>query len=66
MSANFQNGLSSRGSNVGEDTIVIRLADIQNWRISYEDTRALKITKEMKEKYSMSVNDILIIRVNGS
>ena len=66
LSANFQNGLSSRGSNVGEDTIVIRLADIQNWRISYEDTRALKITKEMKEKYSMSVNDILIIRVNGS
>ncbi|ELQ5512304.1 restriction endonuclease subunit S [Escherichia coli] len=66
LSANFQNGLSSRGSNVGEDTIVIRLADIQNWRISYEDARALKITKEMKEKYSMSVNDILIIRVNGS
>ncbi|HCP6381369.1 TPA: restriction endonuclease subunit S [Escherichia coli] len=66
LSANFQNGLSSRGSNVGEDTIVIRLADIQNWRISYEDTRALKITKEMKEEYSMSVNDILIIRVNGS
>lgn len=66
LGAQFQNGLSSRGSTSGESTIVIRLADIQNGEISHGDTRELKITKEMQEKYKLSKNDILIIRVNGS
>ncbi|MCR5944736.1 restriction endonuclease subunit S [Salmonella enterica subsp. houtenae] len=66
LGAQFQNGLSSRGSTSGESTIVIRLADIQNGEISHDDTRELKITKKMQEKYKLSENDILIIRVNGS
>lgn len=66
LGAQFQNGLSSRGSASGESTIVIRLADIQNGEISHDDMRELKITKEMQEKYNLSENDILIIRVNGS
>ncbi|EBX8442072.1 restriction endonuclease subunit S [Salmonella enterica] len=66
LGAQFQNGLSSRGSTSGESTIVIRLADIQNGEISHNNMRELKITKEMQEKYKLSENDILIIRVNGS
>ncbi|MEM7978459.1 restriction endonuclease subunit S [Morganella morganii] len=62
----FQNGLSSRGSSSGKDSIVIRLADIKDWKVSFADTRAIAITDSEKQKYCLVKNDILIVRVNGS
>ena len=62
----FQNGLSSRGSSSGKDSVVIRLADIKNWKVSFADTRAIAITDSEKQKYCLDKNDILIVRVNGS
>lgn len=61
----FQNGLSSRGSSSGKDSVVIRLADIKNWKVSFADTRAIAITDSEKQKYCLDKNDILIVRVNG-
>lgn len=62
----FQNGLSSRGSPLGKDSIVIRLADIKNWKVSFADTREIAITDSESKKYHLDNGDILIIRVNGS
>ncbi|WP_454208939.1 restriction endonuclease subunit S [Proteus sp. Marseille-Q3619] len=62
----FQNGLSSRGSLSGKNCIVIRLADIKNWQVSFADTRTLTVTDSESKKYYLDKNDILIIRVNGS
>ncbi|WP_410726531.1 restriction endonuclease subunit S domain-containing protein [Citrobacter freundii] len=62
----FQNGLSSRGGTSGNDCIVIRLADIKNWKVSFADTRKLTVTDSENKKYRLNSNDILIVRVNGS
>ncbi|MCB4436843.1 restriction endonuclease subunit S [Alteromonas sp. McT4-15] len=62
----FQNGVSSRGDKKGKETIVLRLADIKDWRISENDTRRLIINEETIEKYLLKKGDTLIIRVNGS
>lgn len=62
----FQNGLSSRGCSSGKDSVVIRLADIKNWKISFADTRAIAITDSEAQKYCLDKGDILIVRVNGS
>ena len=66
MLPEFQNGASSRGDKEGVDTIVLRLADIKNWRISLDDPRSLLIEKKSVDKYSLKRGDTLIIRVNGS
>ena len=62
----FQNGASSRGDKGGKDVIVLRLADIKNWKISLNDTRTLEIAEETIKRYSLKKGDVLIIRVNGS
>jgi len=62
----FQNGVSSRGDKIGKEIVVLRLADIKNWRISLKDTRCLIIGEKSIEKYCLEENDVLIIRVNGS
>ncbi len=62
----FQNGASSRGDKEGLETIVLRLADIKNWKVFFEDTRSLRINEKSVKKYSLKTNDVLIIRVNGS
>jgi type I restriction enzyme S subunit len=66
LDPNFQNGASSRGDKEGRDVIVLRLADIDNWRVSLKDTRSLKIAELSIERYLLKEKDILIIRVNGS
>ncbi len=62
----FQNGASSRGDAEGQDIVVLRLADIKNWRVSMEDTRSICIEKKTIDRYRLRKDDILIIRVNGS
>ncbi len=62
----FQNGVSSRGEKEGAPTIVLRLADIKDGVVSLADTRQIILAHELKEKYALKHQDILIIRVNGS
>ncbi|RVU30537.1 hypothetical protein EOE65_09440 [Neptunomonas marina] len=62
----FQNGASSRGDKTGSEVVVLRLADIKNWKVSLADTRSLVISSESIAKYSLLSGDVLIIRVNGS
>jgi len=46
--------------------IVLRLADIINGEISYADVRRINCTDDEMQKYALSANDLLILRVNGS
>jgi type I restriction enzyme S subunit len=62
----FQNGASSRGDKNGTPVIVIRLADIENKRISLDNPRAIAISIDQIAKYSLQFGDTLITRVNGS
>ncbi|MDX8403567.1 MAG: restriction endonuclease subunit S, partial [Mariprofundaceae bacterium] len=62
----FQNGASSRGDKEGKETVVLRLADIKNWKISLVDTRSLVMHENSISRYKVEKNDVLIIRVNGS
>lgn len=62
----FQNGASSRGDKDGKLTTVLRLADIDNWKVSLKDTRELEIAQSSVDRYSIEKGDTLIIRVNGS
>jgi type I restriction enzyme, S subunit len=62
----FQNGASSRGDKDGTPVIVLRLADIENRRISLDDPRAIPISPDQMGKYRLQYGDTLITRVNGS
>ncbi|MFU2489786.1 hypothetical protein [Thauera sp. WH-1] len=62
----FQNGASSRGDEGGASTVVLRLADIKNGRISLAAPRAIPINGGDVSKYTLIGGDILIVRVNGS
>ena len=62
----FQNGVSSRGDKEGKEIVVIRLADIKDWKIETVNTRSLIINEAAASRYTIKENDILIIRVNGS
>lgn len=62
----FQNGASSRGDKGGIPTIVLRLADIKNKRISLAETRAIPIYEGDVSKYGLTQGDVLVVRVNGS
>lgn len=66
ITKSFQNGISTRVNTKGEKIIVIRLADIKNYRISIEAPRELSLRVTDIEKYRISDNEILITRVNGS
>lgn len=62
----FQNGESSRGASDGVPTIVLRLADISNRKITLSDTRRILLPEQSSIKYGLQKGDCLIVRVNGS
>ena len=62
----FQNGESSRGTPGGSKIVVLRLADISKGAVSLSDTRSVELPESSIEKYRLSKNDLLVIRVNGS
>lgn len=66
LNPEFQNGISSRGDLNGVPTIVLRLADIENTRVTLTETRTLSIESKSVSKYLLEEGDILIVRVNGS
>ena len=64
--AKMQNGLSKRSGNEGEETIVLRLANMGEDDFDVSDLRTIKLTSKEKNNYSLAKNDVVMIRVNGS
>ena len=64
--AKMQNGLSKRSGNEGEETVVLRLANMGEDDFDVSDLRTIKLTSKEKNNYSLSKNDVVMIRVNGS
>ena len=66
VTKSFQNGLATRAGSKGENTVVVRLADIKKYGISLDSPRKLPLSSAEFDKYKLKENDILITRVNGS
>lgn len=62
----MQNGISKRNGKDGGMTVVLRLANIKNNTIDTSDLRSILLNEKEIDRYSLDVDDILIIRVNGS
>ena len=62
----YQNGLSKRTGESGEEVIVLRLADIKDQKICLENTRSIRLNEAEQMRYEIQKDDLLIIRVNGS
>ncbi len=60
------NGYGKRSQADGLPYIVLRLADIADGEISYEDVRRINCLSEEAAKYVLHPNDFIVIRVNGS
>ena len=60
------NGYAKRSQADGLPYIVLRLADIADGEISYEDVRRINCLSEEAAKYVLHPNDFIVIRVNGS
>jgi type I restriction enzyme S subunit len=60
------NGYGKRKQDIGEPTIVLRLADILEQEVSLESPRRVNSTSGQVEKYRLKPGDLLTIRVNGS
>jgi type I restriction enzyme S subunit len=61
-----QNGCSKRSSDMGTPTVVLRLGDIENGRISLNNVRKINLSDDEIESYKLLEDDLLCIRVNGS
>ncbi|MFP4454005.1 MAG: restriction endonuclease subunit S [Desulfobacterales bacterium] len=61
-----QNGLAKRTGNRGTSYKVLRLADIKNGNINDQNPRRILLTDNEILKYTLSKNDFVCIRVNGS
>lgn len=61
-----QNGFGKRRQGHGTPTIVLRLADIYDGRVSLSNPRRVNATAEEIGKFSLMPGDLLAIRVNGS
>ncbi len=64
--AKMQNGLSKRSGEEGEETVVLRLANIGENDFDVSDLRTIKLTSKEQENYSLIKDDVVMIRVNGS
>lgn len=62
----FKNGISKRHSTEGSEQYVLRLADINDYAFDISNGRKIKVTNHDIEEYSLTPNDMGIIRVNGS
>ena len=61
-----QNGISKRSGDTGVNFTVLRLADITNQKISFEDVRQIMMSEKEIQNYKLLKNDLICIRVNGS
>lgn len=60
------NGLSKRRGDIGNETVVLRLADFKNSERVQGNERTIKLDGKELEKYSLTTGDLLVVRVNGS
>ena len=60
------NGLSKRRGDVGNETVVLRLADFRNSERVQGNERTIKLDGKELGKYSLTTGDLLVVRVNGS
>jgi len=62
-----QNGCGIRRGTSGNHTVVLRLADVSlKGEIASSGLRKIQLDSEIREKYSLKHDDLLVIRVNGS
>jgi type I restriction enzyme S subunit len=66
LSADMMNGFGKRSQGIGQPRIVLRLADVVDGAISLADARKINCSDNETVKYSLSADDLLILRVNGS
>jgi type I restriction enzyme S subunit len=62
----LSNGISKRKGENGASTVVLRLADLDDYAISFADVRAINLSEQEREQYRLNENDLLFVRVNGS
>ncbi len=62
----MQNGISKRNGDTGDEIIVLRLYDIKNNEINLSNARTISLNDKEQENYLLKINDLLMIRVNGS
>ncbi|TET34329.1 MAG: restriction endonuclease [Planctomycetota bacterium] len=66
LSYESMNGFGKRRQEKGKPVIVLRLADILDGKVSYNDTRKINALDSEISKFRLTPNDILVLRVNGS
>lgn len=62
----MQNGIAKRKGDKGSFVKVLRLANISDNSIDASEMRQIQLTEKEKETYTLNINDIVMIRVNGS
>jgi len=62
----LSNGISKRKGENGASTVVLRLADLDDYAISFANVRAINLSEQEREQYRLNENDLLFVRVNGS
>jgi len=60
------NGLSKRRGDIGNETVVLRLADFKNSERVQGNERTIKLDDKELKRYSLTTGDLLVVRVNGS
>ena len=62
----MQNGLAKRNGNSGSPFAVLRLANLSDNGFIAEDLREILLDEKEQTNYRLHVNDVVMIRVNGS
>lgn len=62
----MQNGLAKRSGNIGESYVVLRLANLTEDGFDTSDLRKILLDGKEQESYSLTENDVIMVRVNGS
>ncbi|SDL98894.1 Type I restriction modification DNA specificity domain-containing protein [Geoalkalibacter ferrihydriticus] len=66
ITTELMNGYGKRAQAAGFPRIVLRLADISEGKISFNNVRRINCEVDEILKYKLEKNDLLILRVNGS
>lgn len=62
----MQNGLAKRRGSKGENTVVLRLANLSDDNFIEDDLRSIMLDDKEQKAYTLNFDDVLMIRVNGS
>ena len=62
----MSNGTAKRSGSDGTQTVVLRLANLEEGKISFSDMRNVILTDSEIQKYALSAGDVIFVRVNGS